>query len=367
MIAITGARGVGKTTLMLQHQVLGLEKESRSLYVSLDHPYFFDHSLLSLAEQFYKEGGRFLFIDEVHKFPNWSRELKMIYDLFPTLKTVFSASSALEIFKGESDLSRRVMIYHLHGLSFREYLSYQLKITFEAYTLQEIIQNHETIVRSLMSELEERVLRLFKEYLEWGYYPFALELNKKESQIRINQVINVILDTDMAYAEGYTAATAHKLKKLLAVLAETVPFQPNVSELARKLGIARDTIYQYLKLLERGLLISPLYAQGKGISLFQKPEKLFLENTNLAFALQNYPDLGNLRETFFFNQLRNAGKEVLYPKSGDFLIDGQLFEIGGKSKNKKQIAQEASAFVVADDILIGYQNKIPLWLFGFLY
>lgn len=367
MIAISGSRGSGKTTLLLQRQKKESDRGINSLYISLDHPYFYSNSLFELAEQFYKTGGRALYIDEVHKYANWSKELKILYDAFPPLSIVFTASSALEIYRGEADLSRRVISYRLSGMSFREFLNFKSNSNFQAFDLEEILKNHRSIANDVLKTLEKEILILFKEYLKSGYFPFSARAGDKAYAIYLNQVINTILDIDMAYTKGFTPSTALKLKKLLAILAESVPFQPNVAELSRKLGISRDSIYLYLNHLEKGLLILSLHAEGKGISLLQKPEKLYLENTNFAYALSNIPEVGNLRETFVLNQLLNSGHEVNYPKVGDFSVQKKIFEVGGSKKSSKQVKGIEGAFIVADDILVGFGNKIPIWLFGFLY
>lgn len=367
MIAIKGARGVGKTTLLLQRQKFGLAKKAHSLYISMDHPYFYNRTLFDFADEFYKLGGRFLFIDEVHKYAQWSRELKVLYDGFPELQVVFSSSSALDIYRGESDLSRRVFTYHLPGMSFREFLIFEKKVTTEAVNLNNLLSNHRTLTTILSKEKDLHILPLFKEYLKRGYLPFSFRENEAGYSVKLNQVINTILDMDMAYTDGYTATTANKLKKLLAILAESVPFQPNIAELSRKLAISRDSIYTYLKYLEKAMLINTLHAKGKGISLLQKPEKIYLENTNLSYALQLNPDIGSVRESFILNQLINSGHKVFYPKQGDFFVDKYTIEVGGRQKANKQLTGVSHAFIASDDILAGAGNKIPLWLFGFLY
>jgi len=367
MIAISGARGVGKTTLMLQRQKETIGLGNHSLYASMDNPYFYNQSLFNLADEFYTMGGRFLLLDEVHKYAHWSRELKAIYDAFPRLQVIFSASSALDIYRGEADLSRRVFSYTLPGLSFREFLAFHKKWKFPIYEIDHILFHHREIANTLTTTQSTNLLQFFKEYLRSGYYPFSISQRKKEYLLQLSQVINTVLDTDMAYTDGYTPATALKLKKLLAVLAESVPFQPNVAELARKLHISRDSIYHYLKQLEKAVLVLPLHAQGKGVSLLQKPEKLYLENTNLAYALQSMPNVGNIRETFLLNQLVNAKQKVSYPKKGDFVVDNHVFEVEGRNKNRKQLTGVDNGYIVSDDILTGAGNKIPLWLFGLLY
>lgn len=367
MIAIKGARGVGKTTLMLQRQKFGLDKSAHSIYVSMDHPYFYNRTLFDLTDEFYKLGGRFLFVDEVHKYALWSRELKVLYDTFPDLRVVFSSSSALDIYRDESDLSRRVFAYHLPGMSFREFLIFKNQVNIKAADLEHIISNHRALTTKLSKEKDVHILPLFKEYLKTGYLPFSFPENETAYIIKLNQVINTVLDIDIAYTDGYTPSTALKLKKLLAILAESVPFQPNIAELARKLNISRDTIYNYLKYLEKALMINSLHAKGKGISLLQKPEKIYLENTNLSYALQLNPNIGSIRESFLLNQLINSGHKVFYPKQGDFFVDNKIIEVGGKLKSGKQINGISNAYIASDDILAGAGNKIPLWLFGFLY
>jgi hypothetical protein len=367
MIAIKGARGVGKTTLMLQRQKFDLEKNAHSLYVSMDHPYFYNRTLFELADEFYKSGGRFLFIDEVHKYALWSRELKVIYDALPEMKVVFSSSSALDIYRGESDLSRRVFTYHLPGMSFREFLLFKKEIDMKAVDLENIFTDHRTLTSSLLAKRDIFILPLFKEYLKTGYLPFSFQENENNYIVKLNQVINTVLDIDMAYTDGYSPSTSIKLKKLLSILAESVPFQPNISELARKLNISRDSIYDYLKYLEKALLINTIHSKSKGVSLLQKPEKIYLENTNLSYALQLNPDIGSIRESFLLNQLINSGHKVFYPKKGDFFVEEKIIEVGGKLKSGKQIAGIDEAYIAADGILTGAANKIPLWLFGFLY
>jgi predicted AAA+ superfamily ATPase len=367
MISIKGARGVGKTTLMLQRQKFGLNKKAHSLYVSMDHPYFYNRTLFDFTDEFYKMGGRFLFVDEVHKYILWSRELKVLYDAFPELQVVFSSSSALDIYRGESDLSRRVFTYHLPGMSFREFLIFKKKLKVQSVTLDHLISDHSVLTTKLSNEKDVHILPLFKEYLKTGYFPFSFPENEAGYSVKLNQVINTVLEMDMAYTDGYTPATALKLKKLLAILAESVPFQPNIAELSRKLSISRDSIYNYLKYLEKAMMINTLHAKGKGISLLQKPEKIYLENSNLSYALQLNPDIGSIRESFILNQLINSGHNVFYPKQGDFFVDKYTIEVGGRRKPNNQLVGITQAYIAADDILAGAGNKIPLWLFGFLY
>lgn len=366
MIAIKGARGVGKTTMMLQHIKFGIKEIDKAIYVSADHPWFYNNSLLDLAQNFAKYGGKYLFIDEVHKYPNWSRELKTIYDGNPELKIVFSASSVLDIYRGEADLSRRVITYQLNGMSFREYLKMQKNLNFTSYSFTEIVGNHQEITRELLKKIKP--LPLFKEYLERGYFPYSFESAKGEYYIKLNQTINTIIENDLAFVEGYSAGSVIKLKKLLGVIAESVPFHPNISALSAKLNISRDVIYNYLEHLRKAKILNFIHSAGKGVSTLQKPDKIYLENTNINFALREHPDKGNVRETFALNQLLNAGVEVASPKNGDFLVDSRyVLEIGGKSKKGKQIKDIKEAYIISDEMEYGFGNHIPLWLLGFLY
>lgn len=368
MIAIRGPRGTGKTTLLLQ-RIKKHHKNHRSeaLYLTAEHPYFYTHTLFDTAATFYKMGGRYLFIDEVHKYANWSRELKVIYDGFPELKVVFSASSALDIYKGGADLSRRVVTYMLPGLSFREYLGFAQKKSFPTISFEFLLNNHRECSQAVTSKLI--VLPLFKEYLRTGYLPILLETKGRDYLVRMTQMINAVVDSDLAYIDGYNAGTSLKVKKLLGVLAESVPFKPNVAALSRKLEISRDSVYNYLMHLRDAHLLNFLNREGKGVSVLQKPEKLFLENTNLAYALKEHPEIGNIRETFLLNQLINVGLTITAPEAGDFLVNGQtVIEVGGKHKKGNQVySPEGSAIIASDGIENGFGNRIPLWLFGFLY
>lgn len=369
MLAIKGPRGSGKTTLMLQYMRYRLNRPRReALYITADHYWFYTHNLVETTDRFYKEGGRFLFIDEVHKYPKWSRELKNIYDGYPEIKVVFSSSSALEIYKGEADLSRRVMTYELPGLSFREFLILEGYKNLEKYSLNDILTRHEEITPNIIEELKHP-LPLFKNYLEYGYLPFYLEGIKEEIPIKISQIINTVIDTDLTYVVGYNPGVTFKIKKLLGVLAESAPFKPNISALARKLDTSRESIYAWLTQLENAKLLNLLTVKGKGVSLLQKPEKVYLENTNLVYALKKTPDLGSIRETFLLNQLKNNNLQVTAPKKGDFYLpEEELYiEVGGKNKGFSQAKEFENYLIAADDIEFGRGRKVPLWLFGFLY
>ena len=365
MIAIKGPRGAGKTTLMLQHLKFDLaEEKSKALYITADHTWFYNNTLLDTAMNWFKLGGRILFIDEVHKYPAWSRELKNIYDGLPEMRVIFSASSALDIYRGESDLSRRVISYSLAGLSFREYLAFTENLTLDPIDLNEIKNHHRELSTTILEQVQP--LSPFRNYLKNGYLPIIAE-GEAEYLPKLEQVINAIVDTDLAYIAGYNAGTAVKVKRLLGVIAESAPFKPNMSALARKMEINRESLYEYVYQLRDAKLLNILSAEGKGISRLQKPDKIFLENTNLAYAIDPSPDKGNIRETFLLSQLLNTGFDVSAPVDGDFLISGLTIEVGGKSKTSKQVQHTGDYLVAADDIETGFGAKVPLWLFGFLY
>jgi len=364
LIGIKGPRGAGKTTLMLQYLKFDLGMPSDALYVTADHTWFYTHSLLETATDWYKQGGRRLFVDEVHKYPFWSRELKNIYDGLPELQVIFSASSALDIYRGEADLSRRVISYSLAGLSFREYLSFTTGERYDTIALNDVVAQHRTFAQTLLER--QQPLPHFKKYLQNGYLPIIAE-GEAEYLPRLAQIINAIVDTDLAYTASYNAGTAIKVKKLLGVIAESVPFKPNVSALARKLDLSRDSVYQYIYQLRDARLLNTLPAEGKGVATLQKPEKIYLENPNLAYALRTNPDIDNLRETFLLGQLLNKDWEVQAPASGDFRVNDLTIEVGGKGKSAAQVQDAADYLVAADDIEIGFGKKVPLWVFGFMY
>ncbi len=320
--------------------------------------------MLETATDWYKQGGRLLCIDEVHKYPRWSSELKNIYDGFPELRVVFSASSVLDIYRGEADLSRRVFSYSLAGLSFREYLSFTAGESFDPISLTDLTTQHRAFAQGVLERLQP--LPHFKKYLVNGYLPIIAE-GEAEYLPRLARIINAIVETDLAYTANYNAGTATKVKKLLGVIAESVPFKPNVSALSRKLDLSRDSVYQYIYQLRDARLLNTLSAEGKGAATLQKPDKIYLENANLAYALRSGPNVGNLRETFLLGQLFNKDFEVKAPKAGDFLVDELMIEVGGKSKTSAQIRDVANHLVAADDLEVGFGKKVPLWVFGFLY
>lgn len=364
LIAIKGARGAGKTTLLLQLAKLYLPLPS-TLYVSLDHVYFYEHKLYDLAKQFALFGGKYLLLDEVHKYPHWSREIKLIYDNFPELNVIFTSSSMLEIYQSESDLSRRAVSYYLKELSFREFILFETKKTFPTYSLTEIIENHNAIATDLIHQIKP--LPLFDKYLKTGVYPYYRE-NEAFYIQKLQNTINLIIEIDIHAVEELQYETLIRLKKLLITIASSVPFTPNISKLSEKVGLSRNMLVKSIKILERAGLVNELYKDTSGIGVLTKPEKLFLNNSNLMYALaKENTNTGNVRETFFVNQFKGLHK-INLSKTADFLIDNRYtFEIGGKTKSRKQIAGLENAYVAKDNIEIGFGNMIPVWLFGFMY
>jgi len=364
--AITGARGTGKTTMILQHikQTFGsLPKEA--LYVSADNIWFSGNRLFDLANDFEKHGGKYLFIDEIHKYENWSQEIKNIYDSFSNLKVVITGSSMLQIYKGNADLSRRAVHYVLHGLSFREFLKYDQGVEFEKITLDDILQNHIEIAGSINDKI--RPLPLFNTYLKQGYYPYY-KSDKRFYLSKLANTVNLILEMDLPAVETIEIYSIRKIKKLLWIISQSVPFKPNITDLAKNLDVSRNSLLNYLTILERGGLVNLLQSGGKGISLLVKPEKIYLNNTNHIYAFDaNKPDIGNLRETFFFNQLQ-AVSNITSANKADFTVDNKyIFEVGGKNKGHEQITGLKNAYLALDNLEYGFGNKIPLWLFGMLY
>ena len=367
MLGIKGLRGTGKTTLLLQYLKFYIGDLSQGLYITADHPYFYTHTIFETAEDFHKYGGKYLLIDEVHKYENWSRELKLLYDGFPELKIIFSASSVLEIYKGESDLSRRVITYELPGLSFREYLELAHGIKTDAVDFNHILQEHISLSNKL-KEILKTPLLYFRNYIRKGYFPFILEDDESDYYKKILQGIDTTITNDLSIIERYSVSHISKIKKLLGILAETVPFEPNISELSRKFSIGRDTVNNFLQHLSNARLINLLSRNTKGTATLKKPDKIYLENTNFSFALKNEPSTGTIRETFFLNQIRNYGLNITLPHKGDFLVDKKyIFEIGGKNKTTKQIKEFKNSFIASDEIEFGFANKIPLYLFGLIY
>lgn len=358
LVALLGARGVGKSTLILQH--IKLHEDVRtSLYVSADDIYFSTHSLVDLAERFYQEGGKALYIDEIHKYPNWSIEIKNIYDTYPALRIIYTGSSILDLKKGEADLSRRKLEYHLPGLSFREYLAIAKGIFLPVHSLEQLLEN-----RIEFPYQDYRPIALFKEYLKIGYYPYFQE---DGYYIRLQSVINQVLENDIPGFSGMALSTSQKLKKLLYIVAQSVPFKPNYSKLARDLDMNRNLVADLMVYLEKVQLVNILREETHDISLLGKVDKIYLSNPNLAYTLSDAtPDIGNIRETVFLALLKET-QSVVSSSVGDFRIGAFIFEVGGKNKKQKQVQGVEHAFIVKDDIEYGYRNVIPLWAFGLTY
>lgn len=366
LIGIKGARGVGKTTMLLQHIKQTFPDTSKAFYVSLDHMWFATHTLLELTEYLYTHGVTHLFLDEVHRYPNWITTIKNIYDSYPKLHIVFTGSSLLEIDNAEADLSRRLRTYHLEGLSFREYLAISHIANLEALTIEDILAHHQQIATSICSKL--KILPYFERYMQQGFYPFFLETTSTSSYYeRIQNVITTVIENDIPAVENIEFETLQKAKRLLALLAQMKPFTPNISSLCDALATTRNQLIRLLSLLHRAALLRLLYIERKDLKALGKPEKILFNNPNLMQALASPADTGTIRESMFAAMLSQS-HTVHYPKQGDLLVDSKyLFEIGGKNKGFNQIKDIPESYVAADEIEIGFGNKIPLWLFGMLY
>lgn len=366
LISVRGSRGTGKTTLFLQHIKKTFSNNlNKVLYVNLDNIYFSNNTLVELAEKFASRGGTHLFIDEVHKYENWSKEIKNLYDDFPELHIAFTGSSLLEILNGRADLSRRTLVYELTGLSFREYLSLIKAHDFPIFTLEEILKNNEQISAEIASKIKP--FEFFDDYLSFGYYPYFLE-GKDDYSNRLNETLNMILEVELPMLRGLEIAYIPRIKKLLAVIGESAPFIPNITQLAAKIGISRQTLLIYLKYLEDAKLINQLYKKSRGLSVLEKPEKILMENTNLIelFNGEN-ANTDSRRETFVLNQLLHSHK-VDFSEESDFFVDSKYtFEVGGKNKKRKQIQEIPDSYIIADDIEFGTDRRIPIWLLGFMY
>jgi len=366
LISILGARGTGKTTLILQHIKANYGLSNEAIYITMDDIYFSDNQLSDFANLFRQSGGKILFIDEVHKYPNWAREIKNIYDFYKDLKIVFTGSSIINIERQNADLSRRAVQYELTGLSYREFLSFIGVANIDVISIDNLLENHVQIANELISKFKP--LQYFNEYLKHGYYPFFLE-NLNTYHLRLEKVVRLIIEEDLQFIAGFNPHHSRKIYQLLYILSTNVPFKPNITNLSEKTGISRNMVVEYLYYLNNAKLINSLSAAGKSISTLQKPDKIFLENTNLSFALSpNNTEKGSLREAFFMNQIKNSGYEISLPLKGDFFVDDKFtFEIGGKGKSTKQLAGVEYAYLAVDDMEAGIANKIPLWMFGLLY
>lgn len=359
MFGLVGPRGVGKSTLLLQH-LAGSPDREQSLYISADTLYLASHTLVELADNFVKYGGVRMYIDEVHKYKNWSRELKQIYDTHESLKVIFTGSSILDIIEGEADLSRRAPIYHMQGLSFREYLALFHQIDLPVFSLQQIIKHEETAVLDTF----EHPLIYFKQYLQTGYYPFS---NEPDFALRIEQIVRQTIESDIAQYADLKASTARKLIQLMGVISGIAPMKPNADSLSQEIGVSKNNIPDYLVYLEKAGMIGQLRDNTGGLRGLGKVEKIYIDNPNLMTVLAyGKPETGNLRETFFYNQSR-VNNKVLASRVSDFTIGDYTFEIGGRKKGNKQIEDVPDGFVVKDDIEFGSFNTIPLWAFGMNY
>ena len=365
LIGIKGARGTGKTTMLLQYLIqLDLPK-TQKLYISLDDIYFTNHSLVEVGKAFYLQGGKILALDEVHKYPNWSQEIKNLYDRYNDLKIIFTGSSIVDITKNEGDLSRRAVMYELKGLSFREYLDLAEDIRFNELSLEEILD--EDFVFSELFPSDFKPYEYFNKYLKTGYYPFFLE-SKITYYQRLKQLVRLVVELDMAEIKGLDIRQSKKILQLLYIISQQVPFSPNLSDLARKTTIHRNSLNDYLYYLEEARLLYLLQLKNYSVASLQKPEKIYLNNTNLLYALsEDNPNSGTIREVFFYNQLAGL-HQISQSKEADFLVDNKYtFEIGGKNKTMTQIKDVENSWLVKDDIIQPTGRTIPLWMFGFLY
>jgi hypothetical protein len=367
MICIRGARGVGKSTLLRQYIKQNFNPGSQeALYCSLDWVYFSGHSILEVAEKFYKIGGKLLVLDEVHKYENWSREIKEISEIYPSLKIVLSGSSLLKILDGDADLSRRCRAYDMPGLSFREYLEFYKGIKISAVTLNEILESPFQIAAQV-NELC-RPLQYFHDYLQYGFYPFYIT-NPIDYYALIEQTENYVIDVELTQQRNVNPSNCRKIKALINVLAQNVPYDVDISKLAQTTGLQRNTILEYLNYLRDAKLINMLYSDLQTVKKMQKPDKIFLENPNLLYAFATVPvQVGTARECFVVNQL-SVMHTVEYGKDcGDFKVDGKYtFEVGGGGKTFPQIANVPDSYILADDIELPRGNKIPIWMVGLLY
>lgn len=366
MICIKGARGTGKTTLMGQRMLLCGKDLSKQLYVTLDDFFFTDNRLLDVAEYAYKYGIEVLYIDEVHKYPykNWIQELKNIYDTYNTLQIIFSGSSLLSINMGTADLSRRCLFYNLSGLSLREYIEFEYGEKYDPISLDDILNNHEEIERGIVSKL--KILPIYEKYLRYGYYPMYKE-GLKSYHLRLQQIINVILENDLPMAEKIETSSVLKLKKLLNFIANSVPFMVNLTKVGEILGVPRQSVTKLLDTLDRAALLTMLQAGKSNFNQLKRPEKIYLDNANLMYAFNTNPNEGTIRETFVANSLKQA-HQIASIEKGDFLVDDIItIEVGGDYKTYKQISDIPNSYLVIDGIEYGHGNRIPIWLFGFLY
>lgn len=359
---IKGARGTGKTTMLLQRMKL---LEEPVIYLSLDDFYFESNRLIPLADELYEKGYRHFYVDEVHQYPHWSKDLKNLYDNYPDIKIVATGSSALQIDQGKADLSRRANVYLLQGLSFREYLALEQSHMFEKFSLDQVLTHHIDIASEINDQVD--ILKAFTRYLKEGYYPFFIN-DKRNYHQKLQQIVQLTTEVDIPAVEKINYTTIKSMNNLLYVVSQSVPFTPNIQSLAEKIGVSRNLILKALDMLEKAGILALLRSGNTGISYLQKPEKIYLQNPNLAYMFSGeQPNKGNLRESFFLNQIR-VKHLITSSRVSDFLVDDvYTFEIGGAAKTNRQLRGIPNGFIAADDIEHGTQNKIPLWMFGFLY
>ncbi len=366
LISIAGSRGVGKTTLILQHMKEAfLDDLDTAIYVSLDHIWFETHSLSELVDTHYKNGGTHVFIDEVHYLKDWQLIIKNLYDNYPSIHIAYAGSSLLQIEAGSGDLSRRQMSYFLPGLSFREYLYFEGAYSLRSLSLEQLLNDHVRIAESVTEHI--RPLKYFERYLVSGYYPFYKEVYSGYDT-RLMQVVNQVLENDYPSIEDIRYSTVKKIKKMLYILAQSCPQTPNMSELYKELDTDRNQGLKMLNALERADLLNLLSSESSSLKNTSRPDKIYCDNTNLMFALSETVNIGTKRETFFLNQFKAAGYTITYPKQGDFLVDEKcLFEVGGRKKTLDQIKDLPNSYLAIDDEEVGRGNRIPLWMFGLLY
>lgn len=364
IISIKGARGVGKTTMLLQHILETYDNIDDTLYVSLDDLWFANQSLLDLVDWAYRHGIKRLYLDEVHRYALWSESLKNIYDNYPDMSIVYTGSSLLLIDHGKVDLSRRQTSYTLYGMSFREFLAYNEVVDTDAFSLEDLLSNH--VKYAIQIARQTAISYWFEKYLQHGYYPFYNE-EPEDFNDRLRETVNAVLDFDLPAVENMSFETIQKVKKLLMLISSNVPFQPKMSELWRQLATHNELGLKMLYTLNKAQILALLSSEAHNYKKLHKPDKIFLDNPNLMYALCPKVNKGNERETFFYNQLK-IKHNVSCPQTGDFIIDDRwLFEVGGKKKSFDQIADIPDSYLAIDDIESGYGNRIPLWLFGFLY
>ena len=362
LIGIIGAKGVGKTTLLLQFMKKQNYSMDEMLYISVDHPLMSSTTILEVAKDFSALGGKLLILDEIHTQPNFANDLKTIWD-FLEINVIFSGSSALHL-EG-ADLSRRALKYRLPTLSFREFLEIETAQKFERYALEDIVRNHTSIATEILSSTKP--LKYFKAYMLYGYYPFYLE-DKESAKVKLTDAINKTIDVDLVNIYTIDAKKIRNIKKILTMLCLSAPYKPNMRSLSESVELDNKTLYSYLNALQAGCIIRMIPMQGRGESIIKKPEKIYLDNPNMFHSLCSGANVGTLRESYVASSLENAKHSITASKKGDFIIDKHYtIEVGGKNKGFEQIKDIPNSFVVADDIEVGFGNKIPLWLFGFLY